>query len=201
MVKLCYTEAFSFNPSAGITSAQVMRANSCFDPNQTGAGTQPPGFDQWGNFYNKYVVMKSTCVLTILPHPGSETPGSPFEAQCMVVLQSRRDSSTPTFANMLASTDHANTRHKVINGSVGPGVVKLSANFNMRRDLGHGPQHPNEGHTGNALIGSNPDEVWHYGITVGNPITPGSNPLTLHIVVRICFIVKFIERKLDIYDV
>lgn len=35
-------------------------ANSLFDPNQTGAGNQPVGFDQWAAFYLNYRVYKTT---------------------------------------------------------------------------------------------------------------------------------------------
>ncbi len=36
-----------------------IRANGLFDPDQTGTGHQPRGFDQWSNFYDNYVVTSS----------------------------------------------------------------------------------------------------------------------------------------------
>jgi len=34
----------------------AFRASSCFDPDFTGAGHQPRGFDQWKLLYNMYIV-------------------------------------------------------------------------------------------------------------------------------------------------
>jgi len=44
--------------AAAATGTQVFRANSCFDPDLTGVGAQPVGFDQWSAFYNRYIVYK-----------------------------------------------------------------------------------------------------------------------------------------------
>lgn len=45
-------------PNAAAAGAQDFRMNSLFDPDLTGAGAQPNGFDQWSAFYNRYVVYK-----------------------------------------------------------------------------------------------------------------------------------------------
>lgn len=41
------------------------RGNSLYDPDQTGVGDQPTGFDQWMNFYDHYDVQGSKIKLTI----------------------------------------------------------------------------------------------------------------------------------------
>lgn len=56
-VKLCW----GFNniiQSAATSGTQVMNMNSLFDPDRTGTGDQPVGFDQWSAFYNRYIVYK-----------------------------------------------------------------------------------------------------------------------------------------------
>ena len=42
---------------------QIFRLNSCFDPDYSGAGAQPLGFDQWAAFYSRYKVLsvKAKC--------------------------------------------------------------------------------------------------------------------------------------------
>jgi len=53
-----YCEVLGLSIVSG-AATYVIRANDLFDPNSTGAGHQPYGFDQWMTFYNHFVVTKS----------------------------------------------------------------------------------------------------------------------------------------------
>jgi len=50
--------------TSGTSSASKIsyRLNSCFDPEYTGVGHQPAGFDQWATLYNHYVVESAEVV-------------------------------------------------------------------------------------------------------------------------------------------
>lgn len=56
-VQLKWSVNLTYNPAIGVTSQNTFRANSIFDPDFTGAGTQPRYFDQWAALYNSYQVM------------------------------------------------------------------------------------------------------------------------------------------------
>ena len=57
---LKYNSLANYDPGQGLLQAIVFRANSCYDPDQTGAGAQPRGFDQLvGTFYNSCTVVAS----------------------------------------------------------------------------------------------------------------------------------------------
>lgn len=61
ITKLKYSEAFVLNVANNWT--QTMRLNSLFDPNLTGVGHQPYGFDQLAAIYNRYrVIATSYCI-------------------------------------------------------------------------------------------------------------------------------------------
>jgi len=63
--RMRYSESFTGSCTAGaITSTQMFRANDLFDPNLTGTGHQPMGFDQLMLWYNHAFVVwsKITCV-------------------------------------------------------------------------------------------------------------------------------------------
>lgn len=56
--EMTYSEyAVSLDPGAGVTASYVFAANGLYDPNVTGAGHQPMGFDQIIALYNQYVVI------------------------------------------------------------------------------------------------------------------------------------------------
>ncbi|AXH74142.1 MAG: putative capsid protein [Cressdnaviricota sp.] len=65
--KLRYFEIFSLNPGAGTADHRVFSATGLYDPDITGAGHQPRGFDQIMQFYNHYVVIGSKATLRFMP--------------------------------------------------------------------------------------------------------------------------------------
>lgn len=63
-VILPYTEVLNRNPG-GVSDDYQFNLNSLFDPNRTGTGHQPLGFDQYTAFYNRYRVMALRYDITV----------------------------------------------------------------------------------------------------------------------------------------
>lgn len=61
---LRYSTDFSLSSTAGAVATYVFRANDLYDPDYTGSGHQPMGFDQMMQFYNHFCVIKSRLVVT-----------------------------------------------------------------------------------------------------------------------------------------
>jgi hypothetical protein len=59
-----YFEVVSITGVAAQLYSYVYAANGCFDPNVTGTGHQPMGFDQMMTFYNHYTVISSKIKVT-----------------------------------------------------------------------------------------------------------------------------------------
>lgn len=55
ITKLKYSQTFSV--SGSVTAPQQFNLNSIFDPDRTGVGTQPYGYDQLATLYNRYRVI------------------------------------------------------------------------------------------------------------------------------------------------
>ena len=56
---LRYADYFTLNPVASGFAVYVLSANGMFDPNISGVGHQPRGFDQWMTMYKRYTVIGS----------------------------------------------------------------------------------------------------------------------------------------------
>jgi hypothetical protein len=99
---LRYCEEFKITTGgAGIIGYQEMRLNSVFDPNSTGAGHQPLGFDQLAAIYNRYVVKR--CKYKVLSFYGA-TVGR--IATCCI-----NNSLTPTTISELVERYEADLRY------------------------------------------------------------------------------------------
>lgn len=62
--RLRYSTTFALTSTSGvISSTQVFRANDLFDPDFTGTGHQPMGFDQLMVFYNHFCVVKAKIII------------------------------------------------------------------------------------------------------------------------------------------
>lgn len=59
MVKMRYTEIFRVTSTAGAIGKFLLSANNLYDPNITGAGHQPYGWDQWMALYKTATVVRS----------------------------------------------------------------------------------------------------------------------------------------------
>ena len=61
---LRYSDHMFMTATSGAVTTQVFAANDCYDPDVTGTGHQPMGFDQMMLFYNHFTVIKSRIIVT-----------------------------------------------------------------------------------------------------------------------------------------
>lgn len=76
-VRLKYVAEINLNPSSGTLAVHEFRANGMFDPDRSGVGHQPKGFDEWMNVYQHFSVIKSHITVTpVIPTTTTnEIPG------------------------------------------------------------------------------------------------------------------------------
>lgn len=67
IVRLKYTEVIDWSPTTLQTLSQQYRLNSVYDPNVTGVGHQPYGFDQLAALFNHYRVFKCSWHVAFAP--------------------------------------------------------------------------------------------------------------------------------------
>lgn len=114
IIRLPYAELLNRTPGTA-TDEYQFNLNSLFDPNRTGTGHQPLGFDQWATFYNRYRVLGVDVRATF-----ATTSTVPLRVGITA-------SNSATNLTYLSSEELPNTRHAVISGSTGgPAVRELN---------------------------------------------------------------------------
>lgn len=193
--RLRYVSIQTFNPSVGSYAHNVFSANGCYDPDVTGVGHQPLGFDQWMTFYDHYTVVKSSC------HVSAQNTSSASGVYPGVWGITLSDNSSGIAA--LGSLDHvlesrmAGTDRSAPYGYAGgnsDGQTKpnqITRYFDTQKFFRVNDVVGKADYRGSAS--TNPNEqaywdVWFYSILVNDP-----GPVSF--VVTIDYIVKFTEPK------
>ncbi len=188
-VKLRYITRLNLSPaSAGLTAHHSFRANGPFDPDQTGIGHQPQGYDQWSAFYNHYVVLKARIKATFSIGNTDTTGG-------MVCGIQTRDVSTFDDAEFERNLENATTSHKVGAYTAGANLpVMVSKTFEAKRFFNVTDVKDNISRLG-AVVLSAPTEEAFFTIFVGSS-SAGVNPGTVYALVQLEYDVLFSEPKL-----
>lgn len=89
------------------TVMRTFRGNSVYDPDQSGIGNQPTGYDQWTAFYTQYNVLASKIkVSAIATTTDASNPCRDFLAQ-FILLPSNETVPTVTNPDVLADYPYA----------------------------------------------------------------------------------------------
>jgi len=170
---LRYSDQITLNPSAGANAIYRFRANSLFDPDQSGVGHQPYGHDTLQGIYDNYVVDRA--VVTLVPTQFGNTV-------CTYGVRVSETGSNPGYhlAREMKGTSMAMT-------SVGAASVPISRTYQRNK------MWPIEKDT-SALFGTNPDEPAYFEIFMQGPngtTDPGSVDFIVNITYyATCFALK-----------
>lgn len=130
--KLRYVDYSTLDPgTAGLAAVQVITANGCYDPDISGSGHQPRGFDQLMAMYDHYTVVSSKITVDFVT-PVSTTVYS------LCVGIALKDNSTP-YGNYNDYAEGRNVISKIlpsVTSTDGGRVRTLSKTFSCRKFLG-----------------------------------------------------------------
>jgi len=157
-----YIDAKVYTPDSTASSNEY-RANSMFDPDSTGTGHQPYGFDQVAARYARYTVMKSKITINFMATGQTEI----FRNPTIAVLSLDRASISATAdwnrpeagacAFRMVSSDSGNK----------PAVAgRLTLNFDPRKFFGKKTW---DDDTMGALVGANPSLAALFHVTFFSP--------------------------------
>lgn len=179
--KLRYVENFTIDPPAtGIAGSYVFDAGGLYDPNITGTGHQPRGWDQLIAMYDHAVVIGSTCTATLTHNSGTNVN----EICGMSLRDGQTVDADPNdyLEGGTVRSGHLTTQHptKIFKLGYSPkkflGISKPMASQQLKNS-----------------VNSNPTESAYYHIFSAG--LNSTNPSEIDVTVVIDYLVVFIEPK------
>lgn len=184
--KLRYQENVSINPSVGVPGLQVVTANGLFDPNITGVGHQPRGFDQLMAMYDHYTVIGAKITATFMLREG-------LAYDSMNVGIALKDATG--IENLNGYLEGRNVRSRVLRGSDGAatvvGMTTISMSSSTSKFLGRSKVLADPELKGN--VSSNPTEQLYFHIFA--QAVQGGDAQPIDVTYRIDYLVVFTEPK------
>lgn len=181
--KLIYHETVNMDPGVGgLASSQVFSANGVFDPNITGGGHQPRGFDQLIALYDHCTVIASKIHLQ-LANNDQTNPN-------LVVLSLRDNSAAvPSVDDVM---EYRFVKQKVLGIEGGSCTGQIGMQCNPNRYLGKSK--PLNNSDLRNSVGSNPVEQAYFHLSC-LPVDGVTNSASVSAQVRIEYTVIFTEPK------
>lgn len=179
IVKLRYVDNRILNSTAVALGRHVFSCNSCYDPDLTGGGHQPIGFDEWSQFYTYYKVLGAKITVNAVNGTG--------EPQLIHVI--RLDDPNPA-GGMTALMEQPYGQWRALAGSLGG-----RSNTTIKHYYSAKKQFPNlyRDDTLRANIGANPLEQMYWVISSQRVDAAGTADIA--VTVNIEYIVEFSVPK------
>lgn len=174
---LKYSEQASIGSTLGSIGYYSYRANGIYDPNATGVGAQPMGFDQMMTWYNHFQVLKSHITVEVIPATASSTG---------VTLVLVHDDDTANTYGLNGAIETKGAKHVVLGPSYDY-TKKLTMGYNQKKVFGASRSN---------LIGSasaDPTETQNWTLIHG--VNDGSSSATTYFRVTIWYTVMFFELR------
>lgn len=142
--------------AAGVAGVQVFAANGLYDPDITGVGHQPRGFDQLMTLYAYATVIAAKCSVTFMPADG--------QANNYIggILLSETATADGDFSNIM---ENRNRVYKPI--TVNSEGRTLTKKFSTKKFMG--VSHPMSEYSLRTSAAANPAQMAYFHVFVGNP--------------------------------
>ena len=184
--QLKYTSYVNLDPLTGTVAVQYVRCNSIYDPDATGVGGQPRGFDQYALLYDQYTVNSSKIKAWAVIPPGT---GATAASQLFGISIVDATSTTPAIDNC---ADRPFTNYKIVHAY---GAMKDQAVTSSWNRLKRFPKNDTY-ESLSAQIAANPQEqeyfqIWAYPALA--PLTTDFQSFTVQY--EVLYDVEFYELK------
>jgi hypothetical protein len=170
---LQYYATSSFLTGTATSNAYVFSCNGLFDPDVTGTGGQPMGFDQMMNFYNHYTVVRSRITALVM-----NTSAALFPSVGIAI----NGSSTPVASiEQLVENGDIVISQLTLTGQIGS-QAKLTRSIDCARFQGIDDIMDDANMRGDSA--SNPTEQMYFQISAWNPYTATQITVNFQVVIE-----------------
>lgn len=183
--KLRYISSSQVDESSGALGSWVFSANGLYDPDVTGIGHQPLGYDVFAQVYSRYLVLSSR-IKVYVTCPSASANAAP---SVIGVLLSQASSLTYTNADLLMEQGLSTYELMPMNGSVYRKIVLDGRLFSARTMFDCVDPSDLKDAIG-AATNANPTLQAYHIVWFGQ--TPsGSDVVPLNLTVRLTYVVEF----------
>lgn len=184
---LRYVDNIQINPTAGFAANHLFRAASLFDPDFTGTGHQPLGFDNFNNLYLHYTVVGSKITAKFFSPTGGT--GNQVIGQCGIYLSP----NASTEADPRVLMENKQGRWSVFSDYTGgKPITTVRHGFSPKKYFGMKSLVGDERFT--SFLSENPQEDMYYNVWAG-PVDGTSDMGSINVQVTIEYLAVFTERK------
>lgn len=178
-----YTNSSLSVPNTSAATVYVFSANGLYDPDISGTGIQPMGFDQMMVFYEHYTVFEATCEVTFRNFTTNISP--------IVFLAARGDTTNVPDAQTVMTTGNT-VSTQLMPASVDGSLKKLKMHLRIGPFLGFDDLM--DSNVARGDVASNPSEgaFFHVGAFQNETLTAG----TVQFQVRISYRAVFTEPRI-----
>lgn len=192
MVKLRYVQEIKLDPLLSATIAQhSFRATSLFDPDASGVGHQPMGFDEWSLLYRKYLVVGARCKAEFSLTGNSTAAGGDGILVGGINLNTINSMSATDPYTVL---EQGLTKSAAMSNKINTNMPQpVYCNYSAKKFFNLTTVNDNWSKIG-ALVTTNPSNNAHFIVWTGNT-DPTVNPSPVSVLVTIEYIALFGEPK------
>lgn len=186
LVTFKYRAQASLNAGIVAGAYHTFALTGLYDPDITGAGHQPLGFDEWMSFYNHYTVVGAVIKATFATTTGS---GSLGLANAGITIAA---GTIPVSTNPDSMPEQDNTTYRTLTNSAAKAVTTVTRKVSIKKFLGVRDLIDEDNHAGTAA--ANPTENV-YALVWVTPFNSAYDPDPVLVSVELTFTALLHERK------
>lgn len=197
MMRLRYVTSITVDAGGGALADHLFRCNGLYDPNYTGVGHQPLGFDQAMAIYDHYTVVGARIKCSVMNTTPSETVASQVPGAWGLMITDDDQGINSRYTSTMNLLENIEGKGMVRYTQAGPGTASqkrpiLSRNFSAKKFFGVSKIVGDDLYRGTNS--ADPQEEAFFRVWVGS--IGSNNPYNARFLVEIEYLAVFTERKL-----